>query len=408
MIKKKISNFTFAMLIMTMLAIPINISPSYGSDPIEISVIDSKMTQNNTLGVKEKIESLKGKSMDKNIILHEITKVDDINNMDDVIIINKYDALNQRNILSEKANSGKAVYVYGGVSRSEANEIFGIEIFPTPEKDKIVKALRTKKLSERDLEHAVNEELRKTVHRKFDVVGVYTDSNGKTIPYLSDLFVEEGSKTTAKFAASIVNHINKKIQKKNSFISKNVASADTRVDHQLDIGGSYFIGSKEIATMEMDYYLVQDQDETTSDDYFAIEDHMEVETFHGADPVMMKAKHSLPYSVDDLQDWSPGDTSDKQNFSVNLPWGISWNFSTNDDVDVDASGSQSSDTVSWEFTEARFWSSYLHNPERVKPGSAWVSAGESLAAVDIVNTLHFDYQSQIRTWNYSYDYRYYY
>jgi hypothetical protein len=159
-------------------------------------------------------------------------------------------------------------------------------------------------------------------------------------------------------------------------------------------------------------YLEQDLDETVEIyDHFAIKNHVELETFNGADPWLISIDNNFPFAgctsgnCDNIQDWQPQDTTNESSFTLSFPWGLGWSFNTNDDVDVDVSGSQASDYAHWSFTEARTWSSYLHNPERVTPGSAWISTG-SYAAVDVSTIGYFDYELQTRSIQFDYDYRY--
>jgi hypothetical protein len=307
---------------------------------------------------------------------------------------------------------GYPIYLYHKLNRKEANEIFGQELFVLPDKERLHQELSSKGYSGEKLEQLVEEELEK-INQTFDVIGAYKNSEGKIVPVLATINTDDGNLDLAKYLHVILSHINDKFLADSSLVITNGDFGEgTSVDNSLNHWSESYIGGDLVASINMDYYLGRDLDEQVEDyDHFALQDHMEFETFNGAEPVLMFIEHDLPFAgcsyepCDNIIDWDPKSTTSSDTFSISLPWGISWSFNTNDDVDVSTIGSQTNDYVRWEFTEARTWSNYLHNPERVTPGNAWVSTG-TYAGIDIENRAYFEYDSQTYSIQNYYDYRY--
>jgi hypothetical protein len=307
-------------------------------------------------------------------------------------------------------DSQKTVYLYGKITRSQANEIFSERVFHVLDEQELTSELKEKGIKETEIPKLVAEELKKN-KRTFDVIGGYKVDD-KIVPYTATI-QDDTELTLAHYIDAMLDNINDEYLASNTFFGTLVAHA-TQVDSSPDHNSTAYVGGVKTANINMDYYLEQDLDETDVDyDHFALKDHMEFTTYNGADPWLMRVYHDITYAntcssgdpCDNLKDWDPDDITNESSFTVALPWSIGWTFSTNDDIDIDVTGNQTKDYVYWDIDEARTWSSYLHNPERVTPGNAWISTG-TLAYISIENRAWYDYNGQTRDLQFNFDYKY--
>jgi hypothetical protein len=408
LIMKKRSYLTAIALILsvTLALIPIQINAD--DHTLKLIVIDSNLGGKGK-EIRNQLSNARGESVREDF-LFDITSemTDEQKKSSDAFAFNpKAMTAREKNEIQDLLNSDKIVYLYDEITLPQVNEVFGEEVFQILDNETIKNELIEKGYKGAELEKLVLKE-QQINEKKYDVIGGYK-RNGKVIPFLGTIQTDDSEIGMVHYIDSILDNVNHVHLEKKSILTTSKAVA-TNVHDSPNHNATAYSGTTKVANINMDYFLEQDLEETVDKyDHFALKDHMELTTYNGADPTGMLLRHDLPYAgctdCDNMEEWSPKDTTNESSISVSLPWGIGWNFTTNDDIDIDASGSQTTDYAKWFVTEARTWSSYLHNPERATPGNAWISTG-TYAGVDITNIGYFDYDNQITGVALEFSYRY--
>lgn len=312
---------------------------------------------------------------------------------------NKYKETKEK-IKKHKKNK-QAVYLYGGINAEEINNIFDEEIVPVLNQEELRSELVEKGLKEEEIVTALQEH-EQVNNEKFDVVGVY-EVNGQVVPYLATID-SDVPLTSVHYVDSIYEHAEESVVPLNSLLSQNKAEA-VAVRSVTNRNSSAYSGTTKIANINVDMYLDKKGDADSKYDYFTLKNHTEVDAYNGAKPFTIGIRHTIPYTADEIEDWRPKSTTNQDNFNVSLPWGFSWQFQTQDDVDVTTTGSQVNDYANWHVSEARTFSSYLHDPERFTPGHSWLSTG-TYANTRIATEFAFDYKYETRKLAFNYHFTY--
>ncbi|MGB8452485.1 MAG: hypothetical protein WCD89_09140 [Anaerocolumna sp.] len=164
------------------------------------------------------------------------------------------------------------------------------------------------------------------------------------------------------------------------------------------------------AQLNADYIMYQNLSEDSDDtyDYFYLKNNVELYTNSGKGCTgnNITVTHTLPFSSDELEDWGPTSSSDDDTFTVSLPWGVAWTFNAYSNIDIETSGSQANDTVTYEAYNHSLMGYYPFDDDnvRIQPGTAWASTGtyagintEASAEVDYgVNTYSLSLSDDIR------------
>lgn len=400
---KVMSTIVMSILLLTFLFVPYNVSFGADNSKIKLYIMDQWTKQDGAyLDTNTLIDNLKKARGEKTLKGIDRYTVDlgqePINNKKQ-----QYDAFavplvyidqETENKIKDFIKSGKLVYIYGdSVNIKTAENIFGEEIRPT----------------DQSTEQKVKKPNAMKVCNNYQVIGL--QMNDKKYIYFGSIQLVDSSLDITKFTDSIIDNLNSqhlKDIKAFSFLKKNVVEASgTRIDSDLNNSCSTWVGGTKICQLNGDYYLWREYDEIDPDyDYFSIQSNMELYAYNGASNSDLYIWHDLPYSSDEIEDWSPDSSSSGSSWTVGLPWSISWSFSTGDSVNVTVDGSQTYDNVEW-YVTFPWWQLHLPSPIRFKPGTAWLSTG-TCAAIDIQTSglvlYNGDTYSVEQTMDYRYDY----
>lgn len=185
---------------------------------------------------------------------------------------------------------------------------------------------------------------------------------------------------------------------------------DTTVWAEYSVNSTYFAQNSSgtsilRAKLNADFILKRN---TTADndptyDYFYLRENLEVSCPNGSSCGTFQdinTEHYTVYSSDNLVDWGPDGTSNVNGTEVQigLPWGVSWTFvpnsSSGDSVDIDQSGGQTTDHVTWRAYN-KVWNGLeydIDNPTKFQPGTGWASTG-TYAVLQTEASTHFRYGS---------------
>jgi hypothetical protein len=388
--RKWLSLFLSTIFVTGSVLFPYSVSFGLGNPVLKLYMVGNS----DSTSLLDKVEKARGekiKGFDQ-FTLNVDTKWPELNNNADAFAlpINKVNDANKEDIVNF-IKSGKLVYLYGdSVNIKDAEKLFGVKLTPSEEaiKSKTKKPNAMKEIQD------------------FNVIGLKV-TNLKQISLGSIKVVDNGSLDEIKYADVIMDNINNKHISKNHLLKENVAKAESVfVDSETNHVCEMWSGSTKIASINGDYYLYKDNSEQNQDyDYFTMKSYIELTKYNGAYNERLNIHHDVPWSSDQIEDWSPGSSSGTE-FSVSIPWGLNWTWSTGDSVAVTTTGNQTYDWSNWD-VDNRWWQAHLVSPCRFKPGTAWLSTG-TYAGLDILSEGTILYNGNYHTIeqlnNYRYDY----
>jgi len=328
----------------------------------------------------------------------------DIKSENETLVVNA-DSLNNKGLkqkVKNKIENGYNVYIYNlDLTEKEIYDFLDLkyEVIDDPKANEIEKVNNDTKYNIIGFSQSEVNYLGKVSAITFD---------GKPKDITSDIFIQ-----------NIMIHRDKKINDEKNIVNAFDYGTDTIVDSEYGLYDSFYaddaygnsiLRADLYADLIMKRNITQDQDPYY--DYFYIRENIEFTNHNPGGTYLYKLipTHDLPFTSDELLDFGPEQTTNVNNYSiqVGLPWSVSWSFNPGDgSVDIDTIGGSSTDVITWElFNESFLGFDYpIPDETRMEPGTAWASTG-TYAGINVNTTGEFKYGANNYTLNISHNMRY--
>lgn len=373
----------------------------YGSD--SSTQVLNKVEKNVTDGSLNKInQKIKNKQIKTNAKKEKDILNDDVRSYTDVA----YDVKKVRNNpklqkrLQEILQSGKKVYLYGGLTLEEYKKLLNIKEMTVDvtdaksDKQIIAQFGETEEKPRKKNSHAEKDEDVR------EVIGYTLDSKDASKVFISDITIESPmgtvKPTEEHFVREVLSGVNATINKEEGNVQEeaevggilhtNKASAgNVTRKSSATLTASAYNGSYLLGRVYTDWTLMQDTDESEYKyDYFVVKDKSQLYSYNSARTNYLYVDHDIPGVEDQVADWAPvDDTASPYQISIGLPWSISTSFNMGSNPKVDSQGSIASDYGRWVVTDYN-----IGDGEVFYPYTGWKSTG-TYANMDIRKKAQF-------------------
>ncbi|HEY0828071.1 MAG TPA: hypothetical protein VGE40_08250 [Bacilli bacterium] len=289
--------------------------------------------------------------------------------------------------LQQALSAGKKVYLYGDLSLTDYTNALDTEIqMEIPSKDNKSYIIDLTDNNDEKADKKKRPQIKSL--RDFQIIGLSKNTGDELRLLLMniDVTVENGSKVKPSsmiYLQSILQHEAKGIERVESkLLSINSAAAGNTIvkSSSAEIISSAIYLSGTAGQIISQWLLSKNNDEIDSTyDYFSLEDQVQyTQVDSGWDCEVAKAKHTLPYTSDEVWDSDPDDTNDGPfSISIGTPWFISFNYTINTAPDINLTEDLVADISTWDITD-----NAMESEDKHKFTTAWKSTG-TLAAIDV-------------------------
>lgn len=373
----------------------------YGSDSstqvlnkVEKDVKDGSL---NKINQRIKTKQIKANAKKEKDILS-----DDVQSYTDVA----YDVKKVRNNpklqkrLQEILQSGKKVYLYGGLTLDEYKKLLNIKEMiadvTDPKSNKQILAQfgeTEEKPRKKNSPAEKDEDVR-------EVVGYTLNSKDASKVFISDITIDSPmgtvKPTEEHFMKEVLSGVNATINKEEGNVveeaevggilhTEKASAGNVTRKSSATLTASGYFGSLLLGRVYTDWTLIQDTDESEYKyDYFVVKDKSQLYSYNSARTNYLKVDHDIPGVDDQVADWAPvDDSASPYNISIGIPWNISTSFSMGSNPKVDSQGSIAYDYGRWVVTDYS-----IGDGEIFYPYTGWKSTG-TYANMDIRKQARF-------------------
>lgn len=334
-----------------------------------------------------KAAKLEVESSNQNISAQFISDANDI-----ALPLEEVEKNSDLNKLARNAlNTGKKVYIYGaGLTIEKFEKLLGLE--------KMTAEVYPANVDPKEYANQKKPALGFGNKEEIDVIGYTTDKNAPNQIFLGgiEVYPVNEVKPHMYLQAILENEISTQkaisqglsgTQKSAavSFFKPNVAKAASEQIRTFPSNTEYLYDSSTGVLKGRIYSdIILYQDLTEKDptyDNFTVRDNVQINSYNGASTQGSLFDHDIPYDTDEIFDWKPGDTSSQSSWSVSIPWGISYSWSSSSSYPIDEQGDYALDYGRWVINSDP-------NNYYFQPSTAWNSLG-TYAMVDIRNRTKF-------------------
>ncbi|PYY25927.1 hypothetical protein [Paenibacillus illinoisensis] len=271
-----------------------------------------------------------------------------------------------RAFLQKALQSGKKVYLYGGLTPGKYEELLNqpLEFTVTNTEEGEVRSLFIN-----DVDQQNEGKLKETTEQ--EIIGYTLEDKNYKMLMLNYKNMDENGNEIPTDASIILNQITNHEERANQITPMSTIVKSNTADIRT-VGGLYGVDSAEMTTQ---WLLYKEKNESDAKfDYFAIKDIIRIKKLSGAtDAKKLTVTHDVMYSKDDFYDAAPGDQgSGPYEVIFTYPWALEWSFSYDGNPNIDLTENTSTDTAKWVITPDFLQN--LQSTDNFQLGTSWKAA----------------------------------